>query len=261
MEMENLNLDLVRREEVFPAMAEVRPDYVFHLAGAVHTKDWEVLYRGNVEATINLLDALAYAGGDARVVIAGSAAEYGLVAPHDLPLTEDRSPNPVSAYGTSKAWQTVVARYYANQGMNVVVGRVFNVVGKGMSEALSVATFASQIRRVKDGQAPARLLVGNLDSKRDFVDVTDVCHALIGLAQKGRKGEIYNICSGSSVSIKQMLALMIKEVGIAVDVVTDPVKVKSKDIPDIYGSNAKIGSEIGWSAKVALEESLSKLLN
>jgi len=258
---EILGLDLLRRDEVFSAMAEIRPDYVFHLAGAVHTKDWEVLYRGNVEATINLLDALAHAGGDARIVIAGSAAEYGLVAPHDLPLTEDRSPNPVSAYGASKAWQTAVVRYYANQGMNVAIGRVFNIVGKGMSEMLSVAAFALQIRKIRNGQAPARLLVGNLEPRRDFVDVADVCHAFIGLAQKGRRGEIYNICSGSSVSIKQMLALMIEQAGIAVDLVTDPLRLKSSDIPDTYGSCAKISAEIGWTPKVSLEKSLSNILN
>ncbi|MBI5563107.1 MAG: GDP-mannose 4,6-dehydratase [Deltaproteobacteria bacterium] len=254
-----LSIDLLQREAVCAAFKEIRPDVVFHLAGVIFSKDWEGHYRGNVEATINVLEAVKEAGLDARVVVPGSAAEYGRVSPCDLPLTETQAPNPVSPYGVSKVWQTAVARYYAAQGVDVIIGRIFNVMGKGAHPGLSIGAFAEQLRRIKAGELPPALSVGNLKPRRDFIDVTDACSALAGLADKGRSGETYNICSGTSVSMREILEMMIETAGLKVSVTVDPERVKDADIDDIYGANAKMREETGWTPSVSLKESVEAI--
>jgi GDP-4-dehydro-6-deoxy-D-mannose reductase len=121
----------------------IRPNYIYHLAGEIYTKDWGKLYRGNVETTINIME-VKRTGTSCRVVIAGSAAEYGCISDTDLPISEKQIPNPVVPYGVAKVWQTAIAKYYATLGVNIAIGRMFNIIGPGAPEGLSVSAFASQ---------------------------------------------------------------------------------------------------------------------
>jgi len=253
-------LDLFDAEAVCRMVDTVRPDYIFHLAGVVYSRDWLELYRGNVETTVNVLEAVKKTRVPARVIFAGSAAEYGMVSLQALPLLEEERPNPVSPYGVAKVWQTTVARYYAAAGADVVAGRIFNVIGHGVPQGLSIGAFAEQIKRIKRGEAPPEMSVGNLSSRRDFIDVVDVCKALVSLAEAGRSGEIYNICSGVSVSMRELLDMMIRSAGVDVKVQTDPARFKAADIYDSFGSNEKIRKQTGWSPSVSLRESVDKLM-
>jgi len=254
-------VDLADPVGVRPVVREIRPDWVFHLAGNVPSGDWRELFRSNVETTIHLMESLLDCDKAPKVVVPASAAELGRFEPADLPLGEDRAPFPVTPYGVSKACQTAVARYHSVRGLEVVIGRVFNVVGEGIPESLSIGSFAAQLRRVRKGDAPPRILVGNLEAKRDFIDVRDVASALIHLARRGRNGEIYNICSGRSHSIRDVLATMIRCSGLSVDIVSDPGRVKPSDIPDSYGDNGKIFRDTGWRPAIPLEETLRRIVS
>lgn len=254
------SLDLLEPGSADRLLGEVRPDYIFHLAGVVYSKDLRELYRGNVETTINILDAVKKAGLPARVVVAGSAAEYGDVLPEDLPITEKLVSNPVSAYGLSKVWQIGAARYYANTGVDAVVGRLFNIIGKGAPEGLSIGAFAGQLKKIRRGELPPVLSVGNLKPRRDFIDVVDACRGLAAIARNGGAGEIYNICSGSSHSMDAILGMMIDESGLDVRIDVDPARFKGADAGDVRGSNAKIMSETGWQPSVPLSASIKAML-
>jgi len=253
-------LDLFDKEAVCALVEYVRPDYIFHLAGVVYSSDWLELYRGNVETTINVLYALKKTRVPARVVFAGSAAEYGKVPPDALPILEDVMPNPVSPYGVAKLWQTTVARYHATQGADVVGGRIFNMIGRGAPSGLSIGAFARQIRKIKRGEAAPEISVGNLSSKRDFIDVADAGRALVRLAEAGISGEIYNICSGVPVSMREVLDMMIQRAGVEVTVQTDPERLKPSDIQVSFGSYEKIRRQTGWSPGVNLEKSVDELI-
>lgn len=253
-------VDLADRRSLGPIIRDVRPDTVFHLAGVIPSAEWEELFRDNVKTTVNLLDAIRDSGGDPRVVVPGSAAEVGRFDPSALPLTEDQVPFPMTPYGVSKVCQTAIARYYAVRGLQVVVGRIFNVIGKGMPETSSIGSFAAQLRRIRAGEVEPRIAVGNLDAKRDFVDVADVCTALALLAEKGRIGEIYNVCSGKSVSMADVLGGMIRRSGAEAEIIVDPEKVKPADIPDSWGSTDKTAREIGWRSRIPLDQSLRRVL-
>jgi GDP-4-dehydro-6-deoxy-D-mannose reductase len=257
-----LALDLRDADATAQLLAELQPDVVFQLAGVIQSSDWEELYRTNVLTTLNVLQALSSAPGcnRARVVVAGSAAEYGLVDAQALPVREDSLLNPVLPYGVSKAWQTTLARAWAARGLDVVVGRIFNVFGTLAPTTTSLGAFAQQIRQARDTGGSGPLMVGNLSPRRDFVDIHDIADALIALAERGRQGGVYNICSGRSVSVGDALQQMIQLSGTAVRVLTDPARVRPVDVPDIRGSLARIEADTGWLPRVAFETSLRAML-
>lgn len=255
-------LDLRDAAATAGLLAEVRPGVVFQLAGLIQSNDWDELYRTNVQTTLNVLQALAAApwGATTRVVVAGSAAEYGLVRPEDLPVDEGRVVNPVLPYGVSKAWQTTLARAYAARGLDVMVGRIFNVFGTGAPATTSLGAFGKQIRAIRDSGLPGMLQVGNLDPRRDFVDIDDIAEALIALAERGQRGGVYNICSGQSVAVGDALAQMVTLSGARVQVQTDPARVRPVDVPDMCGSRQRIRLDTGWQPRVAFEASLRAML-
>lgn len=255
----HLQVDLLDKEAISHAIQTIQPDYIFHLAGVIYSGDLQELYKGNVQSTVNLLESVKALTKPLRVIISGSAAEYGSIPSTDLPLTEQQIPNPVSPYGVSKVWQTTVARYYATQGVDVQIGRVFNVIGKGMPADLSIGSFASQLGKISFGDLPPRLSVGNLKPKRDFIDVEDVCRAFIVMAGNGRCGEISNICSGKSISVEDIVYLMIAMTKLDVEITIDPGKVKGTDINDIYGNNSKLTS-VGWHINVPIEKSIEQIM-
>lgn len=258
---EILQVDLLDRTEVAHIVQKNSPEFIFHMAGVVYSSDLKELYRGNVQTTVNLLDAVKAVNKPLRVIIPGSAAEYGRIAPVDLPLSEEHLPNPVTPYGVTKVWQTTVARYYATQGVDVQIGRIFNVVGKGMPEGLSIGAFAGQLKKIKTGVLPPRLTVGNLKSKRDFVDIKDVCRGFLAMAEKGRSGEIYNISSGRSVSIEDVLYMMIKQLNVDVSIVIDPARMKEAEIDDICGDSNKLTYDTDWEPNIPISVSVEQIID
>ncbi|HEX3032899.1 MAG TPA: GDP-mannose 4,6-dehydratase [Bacillota bacterium] len=254
-----LQADLLDKEALDRVIREIQPDVVFHLAGVIFSRDWTEFYQGNVETTINVLEAVKKSQYPTRIIIPGSAAEYGKVDTAYLPLLEEQEPNPISPYGVSKLWQTTTARYYASQGLDVVMGRIFNVIGPGVPQGLSIGAFLNQLKKIKSGELPPRIEVGNLKPKRDFLDILDVCQAMVALASSGKGGEIYNICSGASVSMEVILEMMITALGVNPEVVGMPERIRPADIDDIYGDNSKLVTQTGWSRRIQLEESIRRI--
>ncbi len=252
--------DLLDASALNEALGRLRPDILVHLAGVIHSSDWDEHYRGNVRATANLLDALLEQRLSPQVVVAGSAAEYGAVRPEDLPIEENLAPNPISPYGVAKAWQTTLARSYGVRGLNIVIARIFNIVGRDAPTSSSLGSFAQQIRDLRGATVRSPMRVGNLAPKRDFIDVEDVGRALAALARHGRPGEIYNVCSGQAVSMREALDLMLELSGLAVDVVVDPARVRQADIPESRGSAARLRRDTGWAPASSLRESLRTMV-
>lgn len=253
-------VNLLEPEPAFRIIEKIRPDYIFHMAGVIYSKDWEELYLGNVKTTLNIIEGLKKAAIPCRIIIPGSAAEYGRVAAADLPINENQSPNPIVPYGVAKVWQTTIARYYASAGVEVVIGRMFNVVGSGAPEGLSVGAFASQLGKIKRGELPPKIRVGNLEPKRDFIDIVDACRGLVAIAERGENGTIYNICSGNSISMREILHMMLECSGLKVSVCMDPSRLKTDDINDIFGDNTRILQQTGWRPTVNIESSIKAML-
>lgn len=256
--------DLLNPKEMVEAVAEAAPDIIFHLAGQAYpARSWlepAQTMAVNAGGTANLLHA-AVQFGRPRVVIVTSAEIYGPIAAADLPLTEMTIAQPRHPYGVSKLAAGELARvYWERYHLPVVEARPFNHIGPRQAKGFVVPDFASQLAAISQGQQPPSIRVGNLEPQRDFTDVRDVAEAYRRLAEAGRPGEAYLICSGQPVSIRQLLDTLIELNGIPVEILTDNERLNPVDIPCLYGSHAKIEAHTGWRPRIPLRQSLSDAL-
>jgi GDP-4-dehydro-6-deoxy-D-mannose reductase len=252
-------LDVRDSGEAEAVIGEVRPGVVFHLAGAERTGSLEELLDVNVTGTQRLLAAVARAAPGARVVIAGSSAEYGVAPASELPLDERGALRPLGPYGVSKCAQSLLALAAARAGADIVVTRTFNLVGPGEPATLVCAAFASQIAAREAGSEQGPLTVGNLDSERDFVDVRDAVRAYVLAALHGSRGEIYNVCSGTPTRISNVLSMLIKKARTPIEV-AQPVPGSPADVPIQIGDASRLAAAAGWTAVFTLDQSLDDLL-
>jgi nucleoside-diphosphate-sugar epimerase len=177
---DGVRLDLREPAQIAAALATVQPDWVLHLAASFGA-DYDEAYALNVHAARALLDAVEASGRQTRVVLIGSAAEYGVVHPDENPVREDRVLRPVSVYGMTKAWQTQLAGLYAARGVDVAVARVFNLEGPGMSERLFVGRLQKQIQEVLAGSRQV-IELGPLDATRDYLSTAEAAEQLLAIA-------------------------------------------------------------------------------
>ncbi len=256
--------DLMDLASLTTAVARAAPDVIYHLAGQAYPgKSWQNAARTlaiNTGGTANLLEA-AVAYGRPRVVVVTSAEIYNVTAPDQMPLTESTPPHPRHPYGVSKAAAgQLIPVYHARYGLEVMEARPFNHIGPHQALGFVVPDFASQLAAIKLGQKEQKILVGNLKAERDITDVRDVARAYIALAENGRAGEAYIICSGQPISIHYLLNTLIEMTGTAVEVEYDPARMRPSDTPILYGSYAKIKAHTGWQPQVHLRRSLADAL-
>lgn len=234
--------DLSDRADVLSMIRGVRPRLVVHLAGSFRN-DFATDVAVNALSAGWMLDALLTAGLDTRIVLVGSAAEYGLVEPGDNPVPETRPLKPMSVYGLTKAMQTQVAEYYAGgRGANVVVARLFNVIGPGLSQRLFVGRAQAQIERYQRGEID-QLEFGNLESERDYLTTDEAADRLALIASLGVRGEVYNVGSGRPVRMRELLRSMLERAGCAdAPIVEHIVKGRAAvvDLPCIYADVRKL---------------------
>lgn len=257
-----IECDLLDKEKIKSIISEISPDYIFHFAGTAYDNDWNNLYSGNVKTTLSLLESIDELNSmHPRIVIIGSAAEYGDVSPELLPVDEKVMPNPASPYGASMCCRTNTALVFKNMGHDIIIGRVFNITGPGVSEKSPAGSFAKQIAEIEKGKKDTVIHTGNLNPGRDFIDIRDVARAFYNLALKSNKGGIYNICSGESHTIKRILDTFLKLSSRQIKIVTDPALIRQKDISMMFGSNQKIKDDIGWKPEISLKDSLKETLD
>lgn len=255
------DVDLRDRGAAAALVRETKPAVIFHLAGLIYSSDLAELYASNVGATEHLLEAVMAHAPECRVVVPGSAAEYGRVDAAHLPIGEDKLPAPLSSYGLSKVWQTFATGYFAARGAHAVVARIFNLLGPSAPATLSIGAFAQQIRSIAAGGKEPKLFVGDLTPRRDFVDVRDACEGLMALAARPDLRGIYNVCSGSSLPVSGILEMLIAESGLEVKVSLDSARLRHKaEIPDSFGSPRRIAEATGWSPRIPLRQSLKEML-
>jgi GDP-4-dehydro-6-deoxy-D-mannose reductase len=228
----------------------IRPGTIFHLAS----------HKGEAPSTAQpLLEALLQEKLGARVVFPGSAAEYGKVPTDQLPVREDFPGQPLTPYGRAKESQTHLAKEYAQRGLHIVIVRIFNTIGKEAPEHTLIGSFLSKILAARSPSGDRTVTVGDLDLKRDFVDLEDVCRGLALVAQFGTSGEVYNICSGYSVALRAVLQQMIDASGISIQVASDSPLIAKNPVADIYGSIEKTRAAVGWSPRYGWEEAVGRL--
>ena len=238
----------------------VKPSLVYHLAGRTKPGTWDEYWRSHVTATVNLLEALSSEGRPVKVVLVGSAAEYGAAGGKRI-VREDAALEPLSVYGASKLSQTSAALSFNRGPVSIVVARLFNVLGPGTPDNLAPGAFARQVAAIEAGRQAPELLVGDLSPKRDYLDVRDAAGALLALGARGRGGECYNVGVGRSTSMRAVLDAILASSTSDVSVKTDPTRLRKAEVQDLAADTLKIARETGWRPRVTLARSLADTLD
>jgi GDP-4-dehydro-6-deoxy-D-mannose reductase len=238
-------------------VAETRPTHVFHLAG-IRDGNLDELLRVNVWGTANVLEAVAAEATGARVLVAGSAAEYGETSRE--PVGEDHPLRPVTDYGVAKtAQEFAAAAVAARHGLHITRVRLFNVVGPGEPTSFVASAIAGRIAAIQAGTADPPLRTGDLSTRRDFIDVRDVARALHLAATRGDAGAVYNVCSGTATPIRKLVEELLAVAGldIAVDSTPEPAAL---NVRGHAGSAERLRAATGWVPEHPLRDSLADVL-
>ncbi|MBL8030701.1 MAG: GDP-mannose 4,6-dehydratase [Candidatus Doudnabacteria bacterium] len=235
---------------------------VIHLAGMAAVGpsfDQPLLYVAtNVGLEVNLFEEATKQGVKPKFIVVSSGSLYDSNA--DLPITEQSPVLSNSPYAVSKIGQEEMGKYYTTRGFEVVIARPFNHIGPGQNLGFLVPDLTKQVIDVERGAAN-KVMVGNLEAKRDYTDVRDIARAYRLLLEKGRSGETYNICSGQSHSGQEMLDLILAKAASQVTVEQDPARMRPSDTPDIYGSHDKISAHTGWQPELSLDTTIADVVS
>ena len=244
-----------------------QPDSILHLAAASSVGySWQEPRHStlnNLNIYLNLLEAVRHEAPKARLLSVGSSEVYGQVDAASLPLCEEDPVQPASPYAVARASQEFLSKVYEDgYGLDIVMTRSFNHIGPGQDGRFAIPSFARQIATAKRaGQDRCTLQVGNVDVVRDFTDVRDVVTAYMSLLAHGKRGEIYNICSGQGRSLRDVIGLLASQAGVNVTLTTDPKLVRPQDLPVIYGDNARLKADTGWTAQVEFSKTVQTVMN
>ncbi|MEP7146712.1 MAG: GDP-mannose 4,6-dehydratase [bacterium] len=257
--------DLKDRDRLGKLIYDYRPNYILHLASYSSVsgswKNPNESFQNNVNIFLNLLEVIRMTGSICRIISVGSSEEYGTVKLSDLPLKEDQYLNPSSPFGIARFSQELLAKLYAEvYGLDIILTRSFNHIGPGQRDNFAISSFARQLVEIKKSNVNEFVIAGDISIVRDFIDVRDVVHAYHMLFLKGKKGEIYNVCSGFGISIHNIIQMMCEILEIQIYIKEDKKLIRPKDNPVIIGSNEKIKNEIKWCTQISLEESLRDIL-
>ncbi|MTJ31636.1 NAD-dependent epimerase/dehydratase family protein [Aphanizomenon sp. UHCC 0183] len=233
--------DLTDCNSVENLIQEIKPDRIYHLAGSF-TNDYSVDYANNVISTKNILDSLLKSKISCRVLLIGSAAEYGLIKEQDNPVSEDYPFNPASIYGLTKVYQTHLMQFYCQvYDMDIVMARTFNLLGKNISRQLFIGRVYQQIEEYKSGKID-KIILGDLESKRDYIDVQEAVKYYETIMAYGKMGEIYNVGSGNSVRLYDILKAILLEYDLTIDIVETRLKnyANKINVNDIFSDLFKV---------------------
>jgi GDP-4-dehydro-6-deoxy-D-mannose reductase len=252
-------VDLRSREDVGALVSECRPSLVVHLASLIGGGDLESYLAVNVVGTANLYRALIEHAPTAAVVQVGSAAAYGLVHAHELPITEDQPLRPVTEYALSKAAQEHLSVVTClTRGLRIVRARVFNMLGPGQPAHLVPMTFVAQLLKVRDGLA-GTVKAGDMSARRDFIDVRDAVDAMDVLLQRGEPGAAYNVASGKDISVKEVIDGVMEAAGVRAPVEVEAARLRLADVPVVRADVSKMRRQFGWQTRVPLQRSLEAM--
>lgn len=263
-------LDVRDSAAVCRAIAHHRPQAIYHLAAqSLPTVSWAAPWatlETNVQGTVNVFEAIkqvrkADPGYDPVVVVACSSAQYGAsLAASTSPVREDVTPLPMHPYGVSKVAQDLLAyQYFRNDGIRSIRARIFNCTGPRKRDDV-ISDFAFRVARIMRGARPG-LRVGNIESRRAIIDVHDLVHALILLAEFGDPGEAYNICADTAHRIGDLIPLFEELAGTRLHPEIDPSLLRPSDEACILGSTDRLKQRTGWQQSVSIETTMRSVLD
>lgn len=266
LNIEFANLDLLDKDGVYACISRIRPDYVLHLASfssvAYSWKKPCESFANNTNIFLNIVQAIHELEIPCRILSVGSSEEYGDVDESQLPLVEDMPLQPVSPYAVARVSQEMLSKVFVDSmGLDIVLTRSFNHIGPWQDSRFVVPGFVSRIKAIADsGAKEGTIETGDLSIVRDFVDVRDVVDAYYKLLMNGRKGEIYNICSGKGIALSEIVKMIANEFGIAIHTQINPEYVRPNDNRVVIGSRDKITQTMSWNPMHELSQTIRDII-
>lgn len=253
-------IDLLDMHALEALFERERPRFVVHLASLSSVgASWHdpiASFTNNTNVFMNVIECVRRHSPKTRILSVGSSEQYGIVREDELPLRETSPMRPASPYAVARVAQEHLGDVFGRgYGLDIVATRSFNHVGPGQSDQFVVSALAKQFAELARGKRD-QLDIGTTSVVRDFLDVRDVVNAYVELLHRGRKGEVYNVCSGRGESIAGVIDIFESLTGVHPKRVVDPARVRPVENAFVIGSAEKLTSELGWKPKYALEESL-----
>jgi GDP-4-dehydro-6-deoxy-D-mannose reductase len=254
--------DLGRLDATEAALRQARPEQIYHLAGYAFTgrsfKEADAAWEGNLTATRTLLEAVVRTGLRPRILSVSSGLIYG---DGRSPLTEDSPLLPTSPYASSKAAADLVGyQYHRSAGLEVIRARPFNHIGPRQSPDFATASFSRQLAAIRHEKLPPVLETGDLSAWRDLTDVRDVAEAYRLLMERGRPGEAYNVASGVSHRMSDVVDRLIALAGLPVERRLRPDARRAGEAMPLTVSTEKLREQTGWRPCTRLDQSLGDIL-
>ena len=250
-----LQSDLLNAQTLAAELSGTQIDYVIHLAAisAVTHEDELALYRVNLFGTLNLLQALSQrTEKPSRVIIASSANVYGNTA--TSPITEMCPPAPVNHYAMSKLAMEHMSAQYQDR-LPLITVRPFNYTGEGHDQRFVIPKlvhhFAARSESVE---------LGNTDVEREFNDVRTICGMYLDLLLHGADREVYNLCSGQTYTLTQVIDSLAQLTGHRPHIRVNPEFVRANEVQRLCGDPAKLEAAIGKVEHRPLEHTLDWML-
>lgn len=265
-EMDFQVCNLLDAKAVTQVVSGFRPTRILHLASVSSVAEsWKFpveSFNNNSNVFLNLVEAVRALGLKTRILSVGSSEEYGQVDSKDLPLTEEQRLKPSSPYAVARVAQENLSKVFVDGfGADIVMTRSFNHIGPGQMDKFVIPSFVRQlVSAKKQKKEKCAILAGNTKVVRDFLDVRDVVSAYWSLFEKGKSGQVYNICSGQGRSLDSILNDLSVLLEIPVDVQEDPRLLRPNELQEIVGCPRKIQREIGWLASIPFAQSLRDLI-
>lgn len=258
-------IDLIDKFAICTVLKEYKPDYILHLASISSvSQSWikpVESFVNNTNIFLNLVESVRELNMNPRILSIGSSEEYGNYPSEAMPLKEIYELHPESPYSVARVSQEMLSKLYAdNYGLNIIMTRSFNHIGPEQRDNFVVSSFVKQLVNICQNYEEKNLKVGNIEIIRDFLDVRDVVDAYYKILMNGEKGQVYNVCSGNGIKLRNLIEIITRILKVDVKIETDTSKFRPSDNNIIIGDNSKIKSELNWQPKYCLEQTLEDMI-
>jgi len=252
------------------AISKHRPDAIFHLAAQsyVDFSFWAPIktLEDNVIGTCNLLEAVKELKLSSKynpvIHICSSSEVYGQVTKKEIPIKETNPFRPASPYAVSKVGEDMLAlQYWLSWGIKTIRTRMFTHTGPRRGEVFVLSNFAKQVAAIEAGLQEPIVKVGNLKSVRTWMDVRDAVKAYWFLVNKCKPGEVYNIGGLETMTIGEMLDLLLKySTRKDIEIIVDPARLRPSDVTLQIPSVVKFRKETGWQPRIKFKDTVKDTL-
>ena len=261
------SIDIRDAAAVNAAVKAARPDAVIHLAAiaapALAQSNQSEAWNVNVLGTLNVAQAILNHVPESTLVFVGTSESYGTsFNASDKPIMEDAALAPANAYGATKAAADLMIGQLARDGLRAVRLRPFNHTGPGQDDTYVISNFARQIAAIEANGGKGILHVGNLDARRDFLDVRDVIRAYVACCTtKITPGTAINISTGKPIAIRDALDALVAASTATIEIETDSKRLRPLEIATASGDPSRALALIGWKPDIALSQTLKDVLD